>query len=265
MLERTFEIALSRYPGLIDSGWSLVGQQIGMPGGILDLLFRDTEGLLHLVEVKKGPATGGGVLQVLRYAEHYWKNGITAVPWLVANSVPAAVAATAEAAGVRTRAVTAQEFDRHLAAHGTSLSALVPLRRRTPGALTGGAGDLWRTVPDEEAFAQMAAGISALLRRLADSPKFQLKTGAMQTTIWYRGVKLGGVNRKHRRGQGYVTSGVISPSARMQLEALGFAWMEKTQSGSKHAHTWMEISADAAEAFERGLDLVRASVDRQLG
>jgi hypothetical protein len=54
--ERTFEIVLSRYPeGLLPPGWVLEGQQIGVVGGILDLLYREGQGIRQLVELKKGP------------------------------------------------------------------------------------------------------------------------------------------------------------------------------------------------------------------
>ncbi|MDE3111513.1 MAG: DUF91 domain-containing protein [Chloroflexota bacterium] len=55
MLERTLEIALSRYPEMLDEGWTLVGQQLATGAGILDLLFKDHDGTLQLVEAKKGP------------------------------------------------------------------------------------------------------------------------------------------------------------------------------------------------------------------
>ena len=53
MLERTLEIALSRYPQLLADDLSLVGQQLATGAGILDLPFKDRDGSLHLVEVKK--------------------------------------------------------------------------------------------------------------------------------------------------------------------------------------------------------------------
>jgi hypothetical protein len=265
VLERTLEIALSRYPELIDESFTLVGQQLATSAGILDLLFKDRGGNLHLVEVKKGPATLEAVSQVIRYVERYAAEGRNAVPWVVAHSVPSTVAIYARDHGVRTRAISIDAVERFLVERRTSLAQLMTLRRRTPGALTGGAGDLWRQVDSEVAYAEISGDIAAVLRELATAPQFTLKTGAMQTTIWYRGVKLGGYNRKHRGGVGYVTSGIISPAIRASLEQLGFVWIEKHQSGNSHVHTWMEIPSSHAVEFARGLEQVRTAVEKKLG
>ena len=262
MLERTLEIALSRYPELLAPGWSLVGQQLGTGVGILDLLFKDSEGRLQLVEVKKGPATIAAVTQVLRYAGRYLEEGHEAVAWVVAHSIPAAAERYASNAGVRTKAISASALDELLAARGTTVEALATLRRRDPEALSGGAGDLWSNVPSETAYAEMSNDVSTLLRDLTTAPHTVLKSGAMQTTIWYRGVKLGGFNRRHRGGVGYVTSGVVSTALRKQLEKLGFSWMEK--GGKAHVHTWMEISGARVPNFKRGLDLLRSAIDSSM-
>jgi hypothetical protein len=265
VLERTLEIALSRYPELLQDGFGLVGQQLATGVGILDLLFKDPSGVLQLVEVKKGPATIEATTQVLRYAERYATEGRETVPWVVAHSVSAAVESDAKRRGVRTRAISIEAVETFLRGKGTSVADVMALRRRTPGALTGGAGDLWREVDANAAYAELTHEVAELLRHLAKTPHFTLKTGAMQTTIWYRGVKLGGFNRKHRGGVGYVTSGVISPAVSATLGKLGFVFMEKHQAGSSHVHTWMEIPGSRASEFRRGLDLVRAAVDEKLG
>ena len=265
MLERTLEIALSRYPQMIDPDWTLVGQQLATGAGILDLLFRDKRGDLHLVEVKKGPATIGAITQVLSYVARYGAEGRAALPWVVAHSIPKTVADHAQRVGVRTRAISMAEVEAFLARKGTSVNELVPLRRRTPGALTGGAGDLWKEVDTEAIYGEISSDVAAVFKDLAARGDCTLKTGAMQTTIWYRGVKLGGFNRKHRGGVGYITSGVLTLQARSKLEQIGFSWMEKGQAAKSHVHTWMEIPGRNAAGFRRGLEIVRQRVDEQLG
>jgi Endonuclease NucS len=264
VLERTLEIALSRYPGILDPDWELVGQQVAMPVGILDLLFKDKSGVLQLVEVKKAAANEKALAQVLRYTEYQRSHGNRAVPWIVAHSIPPSLAERAKELGVRTRAITVEECEEALRLRGTDLARLAPLRQRTTGALTGGNADLWRTVEHVDAFREMPSGFVAYLKRLLSTPGFTLRSGAMQTVIWYRGVKLGGVNRKHRGGVGYVTSGVLTPALRKQLVSLGFRWMEKRQT-SGHVHTWMEISIDTAESFAKGMETLRLVVDGSLG
>ena len=265
VLERTLEVALSRYPQLLHENWTLVGQQLATGVGILDQLFKDRDGNLQLVEVKKGPATIGALTQVLRYAEKYRAEGRRAVPWVVAHSIPRAVELRAAELGVVTRAIGVAELETFLASVGQGVAEIMSLRRRPEDVLGGGAGDLWRSVEAETAYSEMSVDTADVLRALATQPQFVLKTGAMQTTIWYRGVKLGGFNRKHRGGQGYVTSGIITPALRPKLEALGFRWMDKKQAGKSHVHTWMEISSERPLAFRAGLDLARAVVDLKLG
>jgi hypothetical protein len=267
MDERTFEVILSRYSqGLLPHGWVLEGQQIGLGGGILDLLFRDGDGVRHLVELKKGTATLLAIDQVLQYAEVLREAGGGAcVPWVVAHSIPAAVARTAAERGVSTLAISASACEKALELQGVLLADIVPLRRRTGTSLSGGAGDVWAAVDNEAAFAEMPSGMSELMVSLCARPEFSLNSGKIQTIIRYRGVKLGGVNRKNQP-HGYLTSGVLVAEAeRKRVAGLGFRWMEKHQSGSRHVHTWFQIAISEHAAFARGLEIVQFAVDRSLG
>jgi hypothetical protein len=162
MDERTFEIVLSRYPeGLLPDGWELEGQQIGVAGGTLDLLFRDQTGVRHLVELKKGPATLQAAHQVLRYMRALASTyGNQSVPWVIAHTVSTAVAVSARAVGVQTLGISTATCEAVLAARGVQIGHLVPMRRRTPGALTGGAGDVWAAVANTDALADMPGGMS---------------------------------------------------------------------------------------------------------
>jgi hypothetical protein len=267
MDERTFEIVLSRYPeGLLPDGWVLEGQQIGLSCGVLDLLLRDRNGVRHLVELKKGPATVLAVDQVLHYANALDKaSGGQCVPWVVAHSVPAAVARDASDRGVRTLAIPQATCEAVLQQRGVDVSDLIVLRRRASEALTGGAGDVWSAVDNDVAFSEMPAGMATFMSSLASQPEFALNSGRSQTIIRYRGVKLGGVNRKNQP-HGYLTSGVLaSESERTAVAALGFRWMEKHQAGSSHVHTWFQIPISEHVSYARGLEVARAAVERTLG
>lgn len=265
MDERTFEIILSRYPeGLLPDGWTLEGQQIGVTSGILDLLFRDRQGRRHLVELKKGPATVEAVEQVLRYADALSQR-MACTPWVVAHEVPRSVARHALALGVNTLAITPDACELALARRGMRLNQVVPLRRRTPGALTGGAGDVWSAVDNAAAYAMMPKGMAAILRTLQYRQNFTLSSGKIQTVIRYRGVKLGGVNRKVSP-HGYIAGGVVAGAeVRAQLERLGFRWMEKPQARSAHVHTWYQVPINRHDAFAAGIEAVVHVVDEALG
>lgn len=123
MDERTFEIVLSRYPeDLLPDGWRLEGQQVGVVGGTLDLLYRDPQGMRHVVELKKGPATLAAADQVLAYARALEAaGGGRCEPWVVAHVVPDGVARAAARLGVQTLVIPPDRCERVLARHAQFL------------------------------------------------------------------------------------------------------------------------------------------------
>lgn len=269
MHERAFEILVRHCAEeIFGAGWRLIAQQLSLPSGRLDLLFSDAHRQRHLVELKKGRANVGAIDQALGYSEDLSRllDGAILVPWVVAHEIPDRVTQRAESMGVRTRAVSFQECEILMGSRGLGEKELLG-DRRAVGILHGGAGKggVWRDVENGEAYTEMPQQVVVVLRRLEKRSHFLVRSGAMQTVLHYRGVKLGGVNRKHRGGCGYISEGVVLRSEFATfLRELGFQRMTKTQGSGTHEHIWWEIPFRGAEGFERAVIGAQDVVDRSL-
>ena len=103
------------------------------------------------------------------------------------------------------------------------------------------------------------------MRGIIKNTDIELVSGAMQTSIIYKGVKLGGYNRKHRGGHAYITDGVvISKKAYYKLKRLGFKRMVKSQKSSSHQHVWWELAAQNIDAFDDAIEMAISIVDKTL-
>lgn len=269
MNERSFEILVRQCAEVIFcSGWQLIAQQLSLSSGRLDLLFLDAESQRHVVELKKGRAKLDAITQTVRYAEELSNllDGAVVVPWLVAHEIPVNVRAHASQLGVRTRAVSNAECEVLMKSSGLGERELFGVRR-AEGVLHGGAGrgGIWGKVDNDVAYSSLPQEMASVLRDLEKRKNFLVRSGAMQTVVHYRGVKLGGVNRVHRGGHGYISEGVVlGGEFSMLLENLGFRRMTKTQSGNSHEHIWWEISAISAGEFECAINAARDVVNRSL-
>ncbi len=59
-----------REPDLIAPGAVVIGQEVNTPSGKIDLLLRDREGRIYVVEIKNEKAGLGAVNQLIRYVEY---------------------------------------------------------------------------------------------------------------------------------------------------------------------------------------------------
>src|SRR5690242_4937243 len=66
--ERRLEEWIERDPGLLDSGLVVVGRQMRLDAGPLDLLAIDPQGRWVIVEIKRGAVRRDAIAQVLDYA-----------------------------------------------------------------------------------------------------------------------------------------------------------------------------------------------------
>jgi len=67
-LERELEEWIEREPSLLESGLEIVGRQVHVEGGIIDLLALDLQGRWVIIEIKKGSLSRSTVGQALDYA-----------------------------------------------------------------------------------------------------------------------------------------------------------------------------------------------------
>ena len=269
MLERSLEILVRLCAhDLFPADWELIAQQLALPSGRLDMLFADSDNRRHVVELKKGRARTEAVDQVARYADDLRSlvGEVTTVPWVVAHDIPDDVSAYANRYGCELVRCRSNGVTRFIRERGLTEADLLGVRRAA-GVLHGGGakGGLRHPVSNEEAFGVMPADVGKLLTIVAATPHFEVRSGGMQTVIHYRGVKLGGVNRKHRGGVGYISEGVvIDAGLAAQLADCGFRRMTKVQSGSSHEHVWWEVSWSQVDAIKLAIERARATVDRAL-
>lgn len=270
MLERDFEIIIRvSVEDIFGLGWHLRAQQLSLDSGRIDLLLGDPELNLHLIEIKKGKATGSALDQVESYASDLAsaktrEGKITA--WIVAHDIPDRLAQAATGRGIRFLAVSEAECERLMHRHGIDDATL--LARRRDGKVLWGGGPkrgLRNIVPNEEALAEMPESLANGLCGFCSHWGIEMASGGMQTVLHYKGVKLGGVNRRHRGGHCYISAGVVlTIEVANLLEEQGFRRMTKTQKSSRHEHIWWESPWNNVEGFLSALTQARRVVDRAL-
>lgn len=69
-LEQHLETWIEADPGLLQAGLVIVGRQLSVEGGRLDLLALDTQGRWVVIEIKRGPLQRESIAQVLDYASY---------------------------------------------------------------------------------------------------------------------------------------------------------------------------------------------------
>ena len=67
-MEQNLEDWIEREPGLLQTGLTIVGRQVGLEGGRLDLLARDTQAGWVVIEIKSGDLRRETIAQALDYA-----------------------------------------------------------------------------------------------------------------------------------------------------------------------------------------------------
>ena len=138
------------------------------------------------------------------------------------------------------------------------------------GVLQGGSDGVRSLVKNEKVFGSLPSDISKSLRELINCPSVQMYSGEMQTTIFYKGFKVGGYNRKHRGGHGYLSSGVVIDLVfEQRLEKWGFEKQAKMQKGTKHEHVWWELPSSRFKNFSAAvkgaMQIIDAAISGQAG
>ena len=267
MHERAFEILVRNcLEDIFGIGWHLIAQQLTLPSGRLDLLIADGFDNRHLLELKKGRATPAAIAQTVRYAKELSAllDGAPVMPWVIAHELPTQVAEQAAIAGVKTLGISLAKCETLMMARGLDERDLLG-DRRIAGVLHGGSGkaELWESVDNEEAFSEIPATMTSLLRQLERAAHFIVHSGRMQTAVYYRGVKLGGVNRKHRHC--YISDGVVLRNEFVEfLLHHGFRRKCKTQASSSHEHIWWQGPWQHSVQFGSALQRAQLVVDHSL-
>lgn len=264
--ERYFEILLSRsVTHTFGSGYSLAAQQLTLPRGRIDLLLQHIDGTKHVIEVKKDNAKPDAVDQVLRYVEDFKLQGAEVVQgWVVANEIPKQTDLYAMEKGIRTLAIPEQNYPAIMAASGVSEEDLIG-KRVQAGILIGGGVQSFpkNSVPLEEAVKELSADLRAYVMNQRSAGKLEFQSGKMQIAIIYKGVKIGGINRRDKHN--FISSNIILDGVdETTLADNGFARITKTQASSAHMHVYWKNKINNVEALANVLVHFSASIDRRL-
>lgn len=242
MTERQMEIIISRgIEEVLGEGHKLIAQQVSVgSAGRLDLLVSKPDGTRMVIELKKGRLTDKHINQVLRYSETLSEDGgIEIDSMLIGNEASEEFHQQATERGVRIRALTEEKLREIQSSIGLGLAELQGERRKS-GVLYGGGGVQAR-VPVQDALYECPAPIGTLVQELEkEYPVIQFAAGSMQIAIVYKGVKVGGLNRQHRGGHTYISTGVVlTDEHENMLKANQFLKMSKSQ--KSHEHIGWEI------------------------
>jgi len=246
MNEKVLEFLLSRHSEeLIKPDLNLVGQQLAVNEGRIDLLFRTSNSLL-VVEVKKDSATTRAVDQVVRYRDDLASTGETCLKALiVAHNIPKKVADYASSFRVDTIAVPHDVCFDLMNRHGYTESKILlgPLRRT--GVLQSSGTKPRAPIANEEAFQKLAPNLRTIVEELCADHRYTIVSGKMHTLIHYRSIKLGGINRLSPR-QVFISSGlVISKDIELKLTSNGFRFEEKKTTTGRHSWWGCPYSNDS--------------------
>lgn len=267
MNERTLEILVRTcVEDLFGTGWKVIAQQLALPSGRLDLLVADHFGIRNVLELKKGRANSSAIGQAIRYANELsgLLDGVSVVPWIVAHEIPPAVDNEAKVSGVKVLPISYARCEELIAAHDLSDQILLG-DRRAAGVLHGGTGTagLWETIDNRIAFSELPPSSAAMMQRLQRQDHLQVQSGKMQIALYYRGVKIGGINRKHKHC--YISEGVVLRSSfQDRLASLGFRRRSKTSGVGSHEHVWWQLPLNQPKEFESALSEAIRVVDLAL-
>lgn len=264
--ERYFEILLSRsVPLVFGEDYSLIAHQLTLPSGRVDMLLEHSDGTKHIIEVKKDRAKVDAVDQVVRYVDDFKTNFEGQVTgWVVANSIPEQTEHYADQLGVRCLSVPTSSYPQIMAAAGIDEQDLLGQRIQA-GILIGGGVQNFRknAVPFEDAVKITPETVRSYLVDLKTEGKFELACGKMQIVVTYRGVKIGGFNRSHRKS--FISSNIVLDAQdESVLAENNFTMIRKTQTNSSHVHVYWAIALDDTQAMDAALRHFAASIDRRL-
>ena len=266
MNERYFEILISRsVKEIFGSGFQVSAHQMTVPSGRIDLLLSENDSALHVLEVKKGNAVPSSVDQALRYTEDVQRfTNKNVQGWVISHGFKEKTKIYAQTKNIKTLAISEDACAELIAENGLTEIELTG-KRVLPGILIGGGVQTYKknSVPHEIAVSELPLDTASLLSSLVANPNFTSASGKNQTSIVYKGIKLGGFNRTARHV--FITSAlVLKLSDREILTQNGFVERQKTQESSSHVHVYWTHKLSAINEIRRVVEYFCAEIDRRL-
>ena len=264
--ERYFEILISRsVKTIFGSGFQVSAHQMTVPSGRIDLLLSENENALHVLEIKKGNAVPSSVDQALLYTEDVQKFTSKIVQgWVVSHGFKEKTRSYAQTKNIRTLAISEDDCAGLIAENGLTEIELTG-KRVLPGILIGGGVQAYKknSVPHEIAVSELSQETASFLSSLLSNPSFTSASGKNQTTIVYKGIKIGGFNRTAKHV--FITSAlVLKLSDREILAQKGFVERQKTQESSSHVHVYWTNKLSAISEIRYVVEYFCAEIDRRL-
>lgn len=242
MTERQMEIIISRAIELVlGEGTELRAQKLGVGSGRLDLLVSQPDGVRTVVELKKGRLARPHIAQAKGYSESLSVDADMEVnAMVIANEASSPMVEFAKSEGVTVKTISESQLSGLAKQIGLSDSDLFG-NRRQEGVLFGGRAGLRTSVPMQTALAECPAPIRRLVRQFeATYAQLNFEAGTLQIVLHYKGIKVGGLNRRHRGGCTYIATGVVlTDDHRDELKASQFVEMAQNTTGTNE-HVWWE-------------------------
>lgn len=266
MNERYFEILISRsVEKIFGSGFQVSAHQMTVPSGRIDLLLSENDNALHVLEIKKGNAVPSSVDQALRYTADVQRYTSKIVQgWVVSHGFKEYTMIYAQDKNIRTLAISEDRCAALIAENGLTEIELTG-KRVLPGILIGGGVQTYKknSVPHEIAVSELPQETASFLSLLLSNLSFTSASGKNQTTIVYKGIKIGGFNRSHKHV--FITSAlVLSRTDRELLIQNGFVERQKTQESSSHVHVYWTNKLSAINEIRVVVEYFCAEIDRRL-
>lgn len=239
MLEKSLEqLCIVGVERIFGKGWKVEADQLFIKSaGRIDLLLSEPNGNRHVVEIKKRTPPDSAIDQVIRYRnaldQSYPESNVQG--WVLAQNISDIFEMQAKESGVYCKEVSMEMVNQIKFDFKISETDLLGINR-DENILRGGHGRIspLTLISNEVAFNEMPNELKMQLIELESKGIFTYESGTIQTALFYKNIKIGGINRGIKVG--YLAIGL--GSFMQELNSLGF--IERTD--KRNGHAWYQIN-----------------------
>ena len=239
MLEKSLEqLCIVGVECIFGKGWKVEADQLFIKSaGRIDLLLSEPNGNRHVVEIKKRSPPDSAIDQVIRYRNaldlSYPESNMQG--WVLAQNISDSFVVQAKEKGVLCKEVSMEMINQIKFDFKISETDLLGISR-DENILRGGHGRIspLTLINNEVAFNEMPFELKKQLVELGSRGKFTFESGTTQTAVFYKNIKIGGINRGIKVG--YLAIGL--GSFMQDLSTLGFI----ERSDKRNGHAWYQVN-----------------------